>query len=156
MKMAGREIWNATRQLSVRLAVLRHRLSKKKWSDGIDVRQLSGEEWLRLLVGEATVAAFVGWCARCRTLEYRAKPCTHCGGELLRFDEQFWHQISRKIQQTLQKDRTFLSRVKSERENLYGTTHTPTFPRSLEWLLKSWTQAPRPSHRPSTRKPIIL
>jgi hypothetical protein len=148
MKMAGREIWRVTRKLLVRLAVFRRRLSKRKWSDGIDVRQLSGEEWLRLLVGETTVAAFVGWCARCRTSEYRAKPCNHCGGELLRFDEQFWHQISRKIQRTLQKDRTLLSRVKSERESLYGTTRTPTFPRSLEWLLKSWTEAPRPSHQP--------
>ena len=130
----------------IRLAVIRRCLSKKKWSDGIDIRQLSGEEWLRLVAGETTVTTFAGWCARCRTPEYSPRPCSHCGGELLLFDEQFWHQIGHKIKRTLQKDRSLLSRVKYERESLYDIT--PTFPASLEWLLKSWTQAPRPPHHP--------
>jgi len=130
-----------------RLVARQRRFGKKKWSDGIDVRRLSGDEWLRLLSGETNMAAFVGWCARCRTGKCRETTCLHCGAELLLFDEQFWFQISHKIRLALQKDRTLLSEVKSDRESLYGTRHKPTFPPSLEWLLKSWEQAPRPPHR---------
>jgi hypothetical protein len=134
------------KELLVRLAVLRRRLSKKQWSDGIDVGQLSGAEWLRLLAGETTLAAFVGWCAICRTVNCRETTCRHCGAEkIVLFDEQFWHAVGRKIQRTLQKDRTLLSLVKSERESLYGKT--PVFPASLDWLLKLWMEAPRPPHQ---------
>ena len=63
------------------------------------------------------------------------------------FDEQFWHQIGRKIQRVLLIDRTLLSQVKSERESLYGLNHKPTFPPPLQWLLQLWEQAPRPPHR---------
>src|SRR5262249_29612817 len=47
----------------------------------------------------------------------------------------------------LQKDRTLLARVKSERESLYRNRCQPMFPTSLEWLLEAWEQAPRLPHR---------
>jgi hypothetical protein len=46
----------------------------------------------------------------------------------------------------MQKDKSLLSRVKSERESLYGTKHKLQFPSPLEWLHNSWAQAPRPPH----------
>ena len=104
------------------------RMCKKKWSDGIDLRILSGEEWLRLLTGETNMAAFVGWCAICRTGECYQEACQRCGAALVKFDEQFWSQIGRKIRRAMHKDRALLSRVKSERESLYGTQHKPIFP----------------------------
>jgi hypothetical protein len=140
----------------VRLAALRSRLSKKKWSDGIDIRRLSGEMWLRLLTRETDVTAFVGWCVRCRTGKCLETTCRYCGEALLLFDEQFWVQISHKIQLALQKDRALLSRVKSERENLYGTRYQPRFPGPLEWLFKLWEKAPRPSHRSFDQKAHYL
>ena len=148
MRMAGRDVWKITKKILVRLAALRRRLSKKKWSDGIDVRRLSGEEWLRLLAGETNMGAFVGWCERCRTGKCREKTCHHCGAELLLFDEQFWSQIGRKIRRALQKDKALLSRVKSEWESLYGMKYKPTFPPPLEWLHTLWEQTSPPPHSP--------
>lgn len=123
-------------------------MSKKKWSSGIDIRMLSGEEWLRLLTGETNMAAIVGWCVSCRVGECYQEACQRCGAALVKFDEQFWSQIGRKIRRATHKDRALLSRVKSERESLYGTQHKPIFPPGLEWLFNSWEQAPRPPHQP--------
>src|SRR5690242_7304556 len=148
MKMAGREVWKITKKILVRLAALRRCLSKKKWSDGIGVRRLSGEEWIRLLTGETNMGAFVGWCERCRTGKCREKTCHHCGAKLLLFDEQFWARIGRKIRRVLQKDKALLSRVKSEWESLYGMKHKPTFPPPLEWLHTLWEQTSPPPHSP--------
>jgi DNA-binding transcriptional MerR regulator len=147
MKMIGNEIWGLAKRVLARLAARQRCMGKRRWSDGIDIRRLSGEEWLRLLTGETNMAAFVGWCASCRTGKCRETTCLHCGEALLLFDEQFWFKIGRKIRLALQKDRTLLSRVKSERESLYGTRYTPMFPAALEWLLNSWERAPRPPHR---------
>jgi hypothetical protein len=147
MNIIGGVVWGLTKKVLARLVARQRCMGKKKWSDGIDVRRLSGEEWFRLLTGETNMAAFTGWCARCRTGKCRETTCLHCGEALLLFDEQFWLQIGHKIRLALQKDRTLLSRVKSERESLYGTKHKPTFPPRLEWFMNSWEQAPRPSHR---------
>lgn len=122
-------------------------MNKRRWSEGIDVRRLSGEAWLRLLSGETNITAFVGWCAICRIGECRETTCLHCGETLLLFNEQLWSRVGHKIQLALQKDKTLLSRVKSERENLYGTKYPPMFPGSLQWLSKLWEQAPRSPHR---------
>ena len=124
------------------------RMCKKKWSDGIDLRTLSGEEWLRLLTGETNMAAFVGWCASCRVGECYGETCRRCGAALTLFNEPFWSQIGRKIRRALQKNRTLLSRIKSDRESLYGTKHQPTFPAPLEWLHISWEQTSHPPHQP--------
>lgn len=146
MKIFGDAIWGLAKKVLARLAACQHRMGQKKWSGGIDVRRLSGEEWLRLLT-EISMADYVGWCVRCLTGKYRETNCLHCGAALLLFDEQFWVQIGHKIRLALQQDKTLLSRVKSERESLYGTRYQPRFPASLEWLLKSWAQASRPPHR---------
>jgi hypothetical protein len=127
---------------------LQRRMNKKKWSEGIDLRTLSGEEWLRLLTGDTTLAVCMGWCEICRAGECYREACQRCGSALLKFDEHFWSQIGRKIRRAMHKDRALLSRVKSERESLYGTQHKPTFPSRLEWLFNSWEQAPRPPHQP--------
>jgi len=148
MNIIGDEIWGLAKNVLARLVACQRRMGKKKWSEGIDIRRLSGEEWLRLLTGETNMAALTGWCVRCRTGKCHETTCFHCGAEIVLFDEQFWHQIGRKIQRVLQKDRTFLSQVKSERESLYGTKHKPTFPPGLEWLFNSWEQAVRPPHQP--------
>ena len=124
------------------------RMCKKKWSDGIDLRTLSGEEWLRLLIGETNMTAFVGWCASCRVGECYGETCQRCGAGLTLFDEPFWSQIGSKIRRTLQKTRTLLSRIKSDRENLYGTKYKPVFPHPLEWLHTLWEQTPPPPHQP--------
>jgi hypothetical protein len=147
MNIVGDAVWGLAKRVLARLVARQRHMGKKKWSDGIDVRQLSGEAWLRLLTGETNVTAFVGWCARCRTGKCRETTCLHCGEALLLFDEPFWFQIGHKIRLALQKDRTLLSEVKSDRESLYGTKYVPTFPASLKWLLESWEQAPRPPHR---------
>jgi hypothetical protein len=131
---------------------LRRRLSKKKWSDGIDILQLSGDEWLRLLSGETNLAALAGWCQTCRTGRCHGDVCKQCRAALLKFDDHFWAHIDRKIRRAMQKDKSLLSRVKSERESLYGSKHTPTFPSGLGWLLKAWEQAPRPPHQPFNPK----
>jgi hypothetical protein len=46
----------------LRKVVSRHvrALSKKKWSSGIDIRTLSGKEWLRLLTGETNMVSSGG------------------------------------------------------------------------------------------------
>jgi DNA-binding transcriptional MerR regulator len=147
MNIVGDAIFELAKKVWVRLVACQRHMGKKKWSDGIDVRRLSGEQWLRLLTGETNMAALVGWCASCRTGKCRETTCLHCGAALLLFDEPFWCQTGHKIRLALQKDRTLLSRVKSERENLYGTRCQPMFPVSLEWVLKSWEQTPRPPHR---------
>ena len=124
------------------------RMCKKKWSDGIDLRTLSGEQWLRLLTSETIMSGFVGWCKNCRVGECYQETCSRCGGALILFDEPFWSQIGSKIRRTLQKNRTLLSRIKSDRESLYGTKHQPTFPAPLEWLHISWEQTSHPPHQP--------
>ena len=146
MKIIGAEIWGLAQKVLAGLAALQRHMCKKKWSDGIDVRRFTGEEWLRLLSGETNMAAFVGWCMTCRTGKCFENICHHCGAELLQFDEQFWRQIGHKIQRALRRDSTLLSQVKSDRESLYGPTYPPTFPSPLEWLSKAWEQAPRPPH----------
>lgn len=122
-------------------------MSKKKWSAGIDIRSLSGEEWLRLLTGETNIAAFVGWCESCRLGQPYKDRCPACGAALSKLDEKFWTQIGSTIRRALQKDRKLLSRVKSERESIYGAKLKPIFPPQLEWLLKLWEQAPAPQHQ---------
>lgn len=123
-------------------------MSKKKWSSGIDIRMLSGEEWLRFLTGETNMAAFVGWCVSCRVGECYQDTCTRCGGALSIFDEPFWLMIGSKIRRTLQKHRSLLARIKSDRENLYGAKYKPVFPHSLEWLFTEWEQTMAPPHQP--------
>ena len=139
-------------QILIRILALRpsvqRRMCKKKWSDGIDLRMLSGEQWLRLLTGETNITALVEWCANCRVGECYQETCQRCRAALMKFDEQFWSQIGSKIRRALQKDRTLLSRVKSERENLYGTKRTPTFPSLLEWLRILWERTSPPPHQP--------
>lgn len=148
MKIFGDAIiWGLAKKVLARLVACQRRMGQKKWSDGIDVRRLSGSEWVRLLTGETNMAALVGWCARCRTGKCFETTCLHCGAALLLFDKLFWLQIGRKIRLALQQDRTLLSCVKSDRESLYGTKYKPKFPVSLEWLLTSWEQAPPPPHR---------
>ena len=122
------------------------RTNKKKWSGGIDLPTLSGEEWLRLVV-ETNMDVLAGWCPRCRAGECDREKCQRCGAALVKFDEPFWCQIGRKIRRAMHKDRALLSRVKSDRESLYGTQHKPTFPTQLKWLFNSWEQAPRPPHQ---------
>jgi len=122
-------------------------MGKKEWCQGIDVRRLTGEQWLRLLTGETNMGGFVGWCANCRTGKCRETTCLQCGAALLLFDELFWYRAGHKISLALQRDRTLLSRLKSERESLYRSRCQPMFPASLEWLLKAWEQAPRLPHR---------
>jgi hypothetical protein len=156
MNIIGDVIWGLAKKVLARLVARQRCMGKKKWSDGIDVCRLSGEEWLRLLTGETNMAAFTGWCVRCRTGKCRETTCLHCGEALLLFDEQFWFQIGHKIRLALQKDRTLLSRVKSERESLYGTRHQPMFPGSLEWLFKSWEKALRSPYQPFDPKAHYL
>ena len=136
--------------LLLRKIVIRHVLamSKKKWSSGIDIRTLSGEEWLRLLTGETNMVAFIGWCGHCRVGECYQEPCSRCGEALILFDEAFWFQIGSRIRRTLQKNRVLLSRIKSDRENLYGTKYKPVFPHPLEWLHRLWEQTSPPPHQP--------
>jgi hypothetical protein len=126
---------------------LQRRMNKKKWSEGIDLRPLSGEEWLRLLSGETNMAALVGWCEICRAGECYQEACQRCGAALLKFDEQFWSQIGRKIRWAMRRDRAILSRVKSERGSLYGMKRKPTFPSPLDWLNTLWEQASQPPHQ---------
>jgi hypothetical protein len=147
MKLFGNEICGIAKRVLARLAVRQRYMGKKKWADGIDVVRLSGDEWLRLLTGETNITAFVGWCTNCRTGKCFEKTCLHCGAELLLFDDPFWCRAGHKIRLAIQKDRTLLDEVKSDRENLYGIKYVPTFPASLKWLLESWEQAPRPPHR---------
>ena len=148
MKLIGKETWGLAKRALARLIAHQRRMGKKKWFDGIDIRRLSGEEWLRLLSGETNMAAFVGWCAQCRTGKCREKICHHCGAKLLLFDEEFWCQIGRKIQRALRRDSTLLSQVKCERESLYSTPNKPTFPSPLDWLSTAWEHTPRPPHHP--------
>jgi hypothetical protein len=152
MTIIVEEIWGLVKNVLTRLGARQCRMGKKKCSDGIDVRRLSGKEWLRLLTGETNVAALTGWCVRCRTVMCRETTCLHCGAEIVLFDEQFWHQIGRKIQRTLRMDRTLLSQVKSEWESLYGSNFKPTFPPPLEWLLQLWEQTLPPPHQPFAPK----
>ena len=131
-----------------RYVALQRRMSKKKWSAGIDLHPLSGEGWLRLLTGETNMTALVGWCVRCRDGEWYQDTCQRCGVALVKFDEQSWSWIGDKIRWALRKDRTLLSRIKSDRESLYGTKHQPTFPVPLEWLHTLWEQTLPPPHQP--------
>ena len=126
---------------------LQRRINRKKWSEGINLPTLSGEEWLRLLV-ETKMGAFVGWCASCRIGECYREECQWCRAPLLKMGEQFWSQIDRKIQWAMRKDRALLSRVKSEWESHYGTKYLPIFPPSLVLLHTLWEQAMPPPHQP--------
>ena len=130
--------------------VVRHVLamSKTKWSSGIEIRTLSGEEWLRLLTGETNMVVLIGWCGHCRVGECYQETCSRCGEALILFGEPFWAQVGRKIRRTLQKNRTVLSRIKSDRESLYGTQHQPTFPAPLDWLRILWAKTSLPPHQP--------
>ena len=134
-------------RISALQPALQRRMNRKKWSEGIDLHPLSGEEWLRLLV-ETNMEALAGWCARCRVGECYREKCQWCGAALVKLDEQFWFQIGRKIRWALRKDRALLSRVKSERDNHYSTTHPPRFPSPLVWLQELWEKAPPPPHQP--------
>jgi len=141
-------VGDAILELAWRLWIQRiRRMGEKEWCKGIDVRKLTGEQWLRLLTGETNMGGFVGWCTNCRTGKCRETTCLQCGTALLLFDEPFWCRTGHKIRMALQKDRTLLSRVKSERESLYRNRCQPMFPAPLEWLLKAWEQAPRLPHR---------
>lgn len=151
-KMDEDGVWKIAKRVLASVDTLRRRMNKKKWSQGINLPTLSGAEWLRLLTGETIMTGFVGWCARCRSGECCADTCPRCGTALLIFDEQFWSQIGHKVRRALHEDRTLLSRVKSERENLYGTKCKPTFPVSLDWLRKLWEQTPPPPHQPFAPK----
>jgi hypothetical protein len=138
-------------QISALQPTLQRRMNKKRWSEGIDLHPLSGEEWLRLVV-ETNMDALVGWCARCRVGECYREKCQWCGAALVKLDETFWSQVGCKIRRAMRKDRALLSRVKSDRENLYGSKHKPRFPLPLMWLHELWDQAPRPSHQPFVPK----
>ena len=83
-----------------------------------------------------------------RGVSLRCVSMVRRGAALLKFDEQFWSQIGRKIRWAMRKDRALLSRVKSERENLYGTKHKPNFPSPLVWLHTLWEQTSPPPHQP--------
>ena len=134
----------------LRTVVIRYVLavSKKKWFSGIDTRTLSGEEWLRLLTGETNMVALIGWCGHCRVGECYQETCSRCGEALILFDEPFWTQIGSRIRRTLQKNRTLLSRIKSDRQNLYRTESQPTFPAPLDWLRILWEKTSPPPHQP--------
>src|SRR5262245_18025907 len=132
MNIVGDAILGLARELWMQRI---RRMGKKEWCQGIDVRWLTGEQWLRLLTGETNMGSFVGWCGNCRTGKCRETTCLHCGAALLLFDEPFWCRTGHKIRRALQKDRTLLARVKSERESLYRNRCQPMFPTSLEWLL---------------------
>jgi four helix bundle protein len=135
-------VGDAILELASRLWIQRiRRMGKKEWCQGIDVRRLTGEQWLRLLTGETNMGGFVGWCTKCRTGKCRETTCLHCGTALLLFDEPFWCRTGHKIRVALQKDRTLLARVKSERESLYRHRCHPMLPAPLEWLLKAWEHA---------------
>jgi hypothetical protein len=114
----------------------------------VDLRTLTGEQWLRLLTLETHFTALVGWCPRCHAGERLTHRCGYCGTPVLRFDQGHWDRIAGKIRKTLRRDRALLSRVKTEREHLYGTLHQPRFPEPLDWLRHAWEEAPKPSHRP--------
>lgn len=152
VEMTEDNVWEIAKRVLARVGVLRRHMNKMKWSKGTDLLTLSGAEWLRLLSAETNLAAFRGWCARCRSGACCSDTCPRCGTALLIFDEQFWLQIGHKVRRVLQEDRTLLSRVKSERENLFGTKVKPVFPASLEWLRKLWEQTSPPPHHPFAPK----
>jgi hypothetical protein len=139
-------------QIWVLRPAVQRRMSKKKWSDGVDLRTLSGAEWLRLLTGETNMVALIGWCGQCRVGECYQESCSRCGEALILFDEPFWVQIGRKIRRALQTNRALLSQVKRERESLYGTKHQPTFPAPLAWLHALWEETSPPPHQPFVPK----
>lgn len=148
MKLMGEEIWGLAKEVVARLAACQRRMGKKKWSDGIDIHRLSGEQWLRLMTGETNMAALAGWCGICRGGESHREVCQRCGTKLTHFNDLFWSQISSKIRRALRNNRVLLSRIKSERESLYGTMHQPTFPAPLEWLRILWEKTSAPPHQP--------
>jgi hypothetical protein len=154
MKLFGNEIWGLAKRVLARLAVRQRYMGKKKWADGVDVVRLSGDEWLRLLTGETNITAFVGWCTNCRTGKCFEKTCLHCGAELLLFDDQFWCRAGHKIRLAIQKDRTLLAEVKSDRESLYGTKYVPTFQRRLNGFLNHGSKHHDLHIDHSIRKPI--
>ena len=127
-------------------------ISEKLAVTGVNPLDLSGSGWLRLLASGLNLAAFVGWCPRCRAGELVGPRCRACAAELVRFDESFWIKVGKRIRRALTKDRALVRLAKAEWESLYGTQRKPSFPGQLKWLAKAWEDVQKPSHRPFSPK----
>ena len=107
----------------------------------VDIRSLSGSEWLRLLVFEANMAGITGWCLSCRGGATRQETtCGYCGNALLILDGALWSTIGEKIRRANHQQKFLMNQIKAEWENLYGTIRQPQFPAQLGWLASLWEQ----------------
>ena len=135
----GTPITELERQVGEALKRLWSRMRRRKPTGAVDIRTLSGSEWLRLLVFEANMTAFTGWCPSCRGGATRQETtCGYCGHALLILDDALWNTIGEKILRAIRQQRFLMNQIKAEWGNLYGTIRQPQFPAQLGWLSSLW------------------
>jgi hypothetical protein len=146
---AGTPITEIERQVGEALKRLWSRMRGRKPTGAVDVRTLSGGEWLRLLASETIMVTFTGWCPSCRSGATRHEiTCGYCGHALLAIDDAFWNTVGRKIRQAIRHQKFLMNQIKAERENLYWIARQPQFPAQLGWLASLWAQTRGVPHAP--------
>jgi len=141
LQEAGIPTTELERRVGETLKRLWSRMRRRKPTGAVDVRTLSGGEWLRLLVSETSMVALTGWCPSCRSGATRHEiTCGYCGHALLAIDDAFWNTIGEKIRRAIRHQKFLVNQIKAERENLYGPARQPQFPAQLGWLASLWEQ----------------
>lgn len=147
LQMAGIPITEVERRVSQALQSLWRRMRRRKLTGAVDIRTLSGSEWLRLIVLEVNMTSFTGWCSSCRDGAVRHETtCRNCGHSLLIFDDAFWNTSGEKIRRAIRQQRFLVNQIKAEWENRYGATRQPQFPAPLGWLASVWEHTGRAPH----------
>jgi hypothetical protein len=154
----GTPITEIERQVGEALKCLWSRITGRKSTGAVDVRTLSGSEWLRLLASETDMTKFTGWCPSCRSGFTRHEiTCGYCGHALLAIDDAFWNTVGGKIRQAIRHQKFLMNQTKAERENLYRIARQPQFPAQLGWLAGLWEQTRGVPHAPfDTRRHYSL
>jgi hypothetical protein len=113
---------------------------------------LTPEGWIRLLREQPLPNSHnVFYCPTCRTAlivgardNLESRLCEVDGMPMVRWDDEFWSQLSRFLLRSYRKDRGLFARIKSE----YPKWPFPKLEGPLAWLHEAWEKAGPPRGRP--------
>lgn len=123
---------------------------KPRW---VLLKDLSGEEWLRLLCTGPPLGIEDVQCLQCRSVSPKTNTCPVC--EEGNFFSPDWEKISSRIRRACRRDKSLLGKVKFEHVDFLGPeyrehlgTLLPVFHGPLTWLTEALKHARRPAWRP--------
>ncbi len=120
----------------------------------VDVRALTGGELLRLLLERILGHREMAVCQECGGgVSFSGSMpdwwrCIYCEGILRHVDQGAWEQMAHRVRGALRRDRTLLSRIKADFEDVRRSADLPPLPQPFSWLADYWRKAKRPRGRP--------